>query len=150
MNRLTFFKAAYIFAMISKRTKYLRIFKYSLPSFNSTKELQCYRKHYWTLLIGPFASPVLGDVAHHRRRLSGAEPHPVLGSGRPAHRPLLLQQHVPSSSSHSTVRGQSAALLSSGRRRSCWLSGGSSEGGSTLKVPVVERKAFQSISFLSP
>lgn len=57
--------------------------------------------------------PVPGDVAHDRRRLSRAEPHPVLGASRPPHRPVLLQQHVPSSSSDGSVRGQSAALLPS-------------------------------------
>lgn len=59
-------------------------------------------------------SPVSGDLAHNRCRLSGAELHLVLGTSRPPHWTVLLLVLVPSSSPHCPVWGQSSALLSSG------------------------------------
>lgn len=64
-------------------------------------------------LFSPF-SPVSGDVAHNRCRLSRAELHPVLGTSRPPHWTVLLLLPVPPSSPHCPVWGQGSALLSSG------------------------------------
>lgn len=58
---------------------------------------------------------VPGDLAHHWCWFSRTEPHSVLGSGGSSHRPLVLLQHVPSSSAHRSVWSQSPSLLPSCR-----------------------------------
>lgn len=87
---------------------------------------------------------VLGDVAHHRCGLSWAEPYPVLGSSRPAHRPLVLQQHVPSSSSHCSVWRQSAALLSSSKSNSQCLFWHHRKGFKFFFLEATVEKNFES------
>lgn len=73
-----------------------------------------YPSFRFLLVFVILCSAVPGDLAHDRRRLSGAELHPMLGASRPPDRSILLLLSVSSSPPHSPVRGQSPAFLSTG------------------------------------